>query len=251
MTCQSNLTALGAARHLGIVTNGKVNLTRKLSSGFKINSAADDAAGLSISEKLRRQIRGLGQAADNIQEGIGYCQVAEGALGEVHDMLHRMTELSVKAANGTNTDEDREDIDDEVQQLKKECERIFTETAFNDRKVWEGTYHKVITGVQRVAAVRTMGTSRSSDVTLDNYDMIPYGSFTLHADETDGVNVTWTDYNGTSHQTDNVSWSTLARNNYRFDIGDYFKASDTDLFDAGGNPVFRHTVRVCFLFWGR
>ena len=120
-----NLLAMNAQRQFGIVNTKQSKTTEKLSSGYKINRAADDAAGLTISEKMRSQIRGLNQAADNIQEGISYVQTADGALNEVHDILHRMNELAVQSANDTNTEQDREAIDSEVQQLKEELDRIF------------------------------------------------------------------------------------------------------------------------------
>ena len=122
-----NLVAMNAQRQFGIVNTKQSKTTEKLSSGYKINRAADDAAGLSISEKMRRQIRGLNQGAENIEEGIGYVQTADGALHEIQDILQRMNELAVKSANGTNTDEDREFIDEEVQQLKEELDRMLAE----------------------------------------------------------------------------------------------------------------------------
>lgn len=111
MLIQHNLLAENANRQLKVSTGKNAKTTEKLSSGYKINRAADDAAGLSISEKMRRQVRGLHQTVDNISEGIGYVQTAEGALNEVHDMLQRINELAVKAANGTNMAEDRFAID--------------------------------------------------------------------------------------------------------------------------------------------
>ena len=114
MFIQHNLLAENANRQLNVSSKRNAKTTEKLSSGYRINRAADDAAGLSISEKMRRQIRGLHQTVDNISEGVGYVQTAEGALNEVHDMLQRMNELAVKAANGTNTEEDRAYIDSEV-----------------------------------------------------------------------------------------------------------------------------------------
>lgn len=107
LSVQTNIAAWNAGRQLGITTKKTAKTTEKLSSGYKINRAADDAAGLSVSEKMRRQVRGLTQAALNAQDGISMVQTAEGALNEVHDMLHRMNELSVKAATGTLTDSDR------------------------------------------------------------------------------------------------------------------------------------------------
>ena len=120
MVVQHNLTAMNTNRQLGITTNGLQKSTEKLSSGYKINRAADDAAGLAISEKMRNQIRGLNKASDNAQDGISLVQTAEGALNEVHSMLQRMSELAVQSANGTNQTTDREAIDLEVQQLKSE-----------------------------------------------------------------------------------------------------------------------------------
>lgn len=117
MIVSSNLLAMNAQRQFNINTKSKQKSTEKLSSGYRINRSADDAAGLAISEKMRRQIRGLTQGVKNAQDGISLCQVADGALDEVNDMLHRITELSVKAANGTNTDEDRQYIQKEVNQL--------------------------------------------------------------------------------------------------------------------------------------
>ena len=107
MVVQHNLTAMNSNRMLGLTTKTQAKSTEKLSSGYKINRAADDAAGLAISEKMRRQVRGLTQASANAQDGISAVQTAEGALNEVHDMLQRMNELAVKSANGTNQSEDK------------------------------------------------------------------------------------------------------------------------------------------------
>ena len=112
MVVQHNMQAANASRMLGITTGDQSKSTEKLSSGFKINRAADDAAGLSISEKMRKQIRGLDQASTNAQDGVSAVQTAEGALTEVHSMLQRMNELAVQAANGTNSESDRSSIQD-------------------------------------------------------------------------------------------------------------------------------------------
>ncbi|MCR5719541.1 MAG: flagellin [Lachnospiraceae bacterium] len=133
MVVQHNLTAMNSNRMLGLTTASQAKSTEKLSSGYKINRAADDAAGLAISEKMRRQVRGLTQASLNAQDGISMVQTAEGALNEVHDMLQRMNELAVKAANGTNQEEDRGYIDSEVQALKAEIDRTAEQTTFNER----------------------------------------------------------------------------------------------------------------------
>ena len=140
MVVQHNLTAANTNRQLGITTNGLQKSTEKLSSGYKINRAADDAAGLSISEKMRNQIRGLNKASDNAQDGISLVQTAEGALNEVHSMLQRMSELAVQASNGTNATQDRTALDNEVQQLKNEIERVGTTTQFNKMDILTGDF---------------------------------------------------------------------------------------------------------------
>lgn len=138
MVVQHNLTAANTNRQLGITTNGLQKSTEKLSSGYKINRAADDAAGLSISEKMRNQIRGLNKASDNAQDGISLVQTAEGALNEVHSMLQRMSELAVQAANGTNQTVDRSAIASEVTQLKTEIARVGSTTQFNKMNILDG-----------------------------------------------------------------------------------------------------------------
>ncbi|MCU6745702.1 flagellin [Suilimivivens aceti] len=138
MVVQHNLTAMNSNRMLGLTTTSQAKSTEKLSSGYKINRAADDAAGLSISEKMRKQIRGLTQASLNAQDGISAVQTAEGALTEVHDMLQRMNELAVKASNGTNSEDDRGYIQDEIDQLVKEIDRVSETTKFNETYLLKG-----------------------------------------------------------------------------------------------------------------
>ena len=138
MVVQHNLTAMNSNRMLGINTKSQAKSTEKLSSGYKINRAADDAAGLSISEKMRKQIRGLTQASANAQDGISAVQTAEGALGEVQDMLQRMNELAVKAANGTNSEDDRSYIQNEIDQLTTEIDRVAETTKFNETYLLKG-----------------------------------------------------------------------------------------------------------------
>ncbi len=139
MVVQHNLTAMNSNRMLGITTNTQAKQTERLASGYRINRAADDAAGLSVSEKMRRQIRGLDQASTNAQDGVSLVQSAEGALNEVHDMLQRMNELTVKAANGTYTTTQKQYIADEINQLISEIDRVATTTKFNDQKVLQGS----------------------------------------------------------------------------------------------------------------
>lgn len=138
MVVQHNLKAMNSNRMLGLTSASQAKSTEKLSSGYKINRAADDAAGLSISEKMRKQIRGLSQASSNAQDGISSVQTAEGALNEVQDMLQRMNELAVKAANGTNSEDDRSYIQNEIDQLTTEIDRVAETTKFNETYLLKG-----------------------------------------------------------------------------------------------------------------
>ena len=140
MVVQHNLTAMNSNRMLGLTTKTQSKSTEKLSSGYKINRAADDAAGLAISEKMRRQIRGLTQASSNAQDGISAVQTAEGALNEVHDMLQRMNELAVKSANDTNMSEDRDYIQSEINALVAEVDRVSATTTFNNQTLLSGGF---------------------------------------------------------------------------------------------------------------
>jgi flagellin len=134
------MTAMNSNRMLGVTTSAQAKNTEKLSSGYSINRAADDAAGLTISEKMRSQIRGLTQASKNAQDGISCVQTAEGALGEVEDMLQRMNELAIKSANGTNTSQDRLAIQKEVIALTNEIDRVQTSTNFNTQNLLNGSF---------------------------------------------------------------------------------------------------------------
>ena len=138
MVVQHNMQAANANRMLNITSNAQAQSTEKLSSGYKINRAADDAAGLSISEKMRKQIRGLDQASSNAEDGVSAVQTAEGALTEVHSMLQRMNELAVQASNGTNSETDRSAIQDEISQLTTEIDRVAETTKFNETYLLKG-----------------------------------------------------------------------------------------------------------------
>ncbi len=138
MVVQHNLQAMNSNRMLNVNTQSQAKSTEKLSSGYNINRAADDAAGLAISEKMRRQIKGLTQASANAQDGISMVQTAEGALNEVHDMLQRINQLSVKGENGTLTSADRSYIASEVQQLMSEIDRVQSTTTFNELNLLNG-----------------------------------------------------------------------------------------------------------------
>lgn len=138
MIVKHNITAMNSNRMLGLTTSSQAKSTEKLSSGYKINRAADDAAGLAISEKMRRQVRGLTQASANAQDGISAVQTAEGALNEVQDMLQRMNELSIKAGNGTMSESDRQSVQDEIDQLITEIDRVSETTKFNETYLLKG-----------------------------------------------------------------------------------------------------------------
>ena len=140
MVVQHNLTAMNANRQLGVTTSSQAKASEKLSSGYKINRAADDAAGLSISEKMRSQIRGLDRASANAQDGISLIQSAEGALNEAHSILQRMNELAVQGANDTNQSIDRASINAELGALVEELDRISTTTQFNKQNLLDGTF---------------------------------------------------------------------------------------------------------------
>lgn len=139
MVIQHNMAAMNSSRQLGITTEKQKKSTEKLSSGYRINRAADDAAGLAISEKMRGQIRGLSRASVNSEDAISLIQTAEGALQETQNVIHRMRELAVQAANDTNTDDDRTQIQKEIKQLTNEVDRIATSTEFNTRKLLDGS----------------------------------------------------------------------------------------------------------------
>ncbi len=209
MVIQHNLLAMNSNRQLGITTGLQAKSSEKLSSGYRINRAADDAAGLAISEKMRRQIRGLDQASKNVQEGVSYVQVADAALAEIDDMLARMTELCVKAANDPLTPQDREHIDAEIQQLKVECNRTFHTTSFNNKLIWDEntTDRKAIGTEQR--PIFTWGIQNSwysGTVTETNKAAWPSdGAFRFEATGS-GVKVKWNGYDGINYTSNEIAW---------------------------------------------
>ena len=140
MIVQHNMTSMNANRQLGITVGNQAKATEKLSSGYKVNRAGDDAAGLTISEKMRSQIRGLNKASTNAEDGISAIQTAEGALNEAHEILQRMNELATQAANDTNTSSDRTAIKKEVDALTSELNRISSTTQFNTMNLLDGTF---------------------------------------------------------------------------------------------------------------
>ena len=244
---QHNLSAMNAHRTYNITTKANKKSAEKLSSGYRINRSSDDAAGLTISEKMRAQIRNLNQGSNNIQSGISYVQVADGALEEVHSMLQRINELAVQAANDTNSDSDREALDSEMQQLKFEMDRIFTTTEFNTKQIWsEDSIGKtpVKIGTKPVQGV-AIATDSSQRIDLSNasYDKVAKNSYTINADD-DGIWISWNAYNGKNYTTNKIDWTTFENNGYRFQVGDYLKTTDSELFDSNGNPYIDFAIAV-------
>lgn len=245
ISIQHNIAAWNAGRQFNIKNKKQVKNMEKLSSGYRINRSADDAAGLAISEKMRRQVRGLHQSVMNIEEGVGFAQTADGALNEVDEILQRMNELAVKGANGTLQEEDRRYIDMEVQELKEEMDRIFRNTSFNERGIWEADPDtRIQIGTEKMQAVTFRNTYNSFDITDENCGVVPIGSFRIKATKDDGVSVTWTGYDGTDYTTDAIDWKTLKKNNYDFEMSDYFggSAKNPTLYKADGSPQFTHRV---------
>jgi flagellin len=183
MRINHNIAALNTYRQLAFNNTQAAKNIEKLSSGLRINRAGDDAAGLAISEKMRGQIRGLEMAAKNSQDAISLIQTAEGALNETHAILQRMRELAVQASNGTNTDEDRQALNEEVQQLKTEITRIGTQTEFNTQKLLDGTFGSTVdqdannTTALTVTGVATVTTSGG----------LKAGTYTISWNATDNV----------------------------------------------------------------
>ena len=222
MVVQHNITAMNANRMLGVTSGLQAKSTEKLSSGYRVNRAADDAAGLSISEKMRKQIRGLSQASTNAQDGISCVQTAEGALTEVHSMLQRMNELAVQAGNGTMSEDDRSNIQDEIDQLVDEIDRVSETTKFNETYLLKGD-NTSNGNVKTFAAGDVIGTidgitvaakgttaadlADNSDITIGTVNLSVSGTgFTVTASansdqvvkvSTDGVNTTVTLKDGT------------------------------------------------------
>ncbi len=158
MFVQHNITAMNANRQLGVTTSGQSKSSEKLTSGYKINRAADDAAGLKISEKMRSQIRGLNKASSNAQDGVSLLQTAEGALNETHSILQRMNELAIQGANDTNQSIDRDAINQELEALTKEIDRISQTTEFNKQGLLDGTF---------VGKSLQVGANQSQTITLN------------------------------------------------------------------------------------
>ena len=253
MVVQHNLTAMNSNRMLGLTSSSLSKSTEKLSSGYKINRAADDAAGLAISEKMRKQIRGLTQASANAEDGISAVQTAEGALTEVHDMLQRMNELAVKAANGTNSESDRASIQAEIDQLSTEIDRVAETTKFNETYLLKGdssvtrqyvySYKSVESGTA-ATVTGADGETTITDATTGLSIQLTFASSAASADQnalaksvvSQGITVTYREqYVNSSVVTGySIQLNGDAANNYSVVAG---KEGKYDILDAAGNKI--------------
>ncbi len=247
MVVQHNLTAMNSNRMLGITQGTLAKSTEKLSSGYRVNRAADDAAGLAISEKMRKQIRGLDQASANAEDGISAVQTAEGALTEVHDMLQRMNELAVKAANGTNSEDDRAYIQDEMDQLSTEIDRVAETTKFNETYLLKGdpraekgyTYSYALggAGTQDAAATVTMGSDTATDakvtrITFQNDVSTEEQNALAKSLRDQGLTITSTTINGQQKLSIELNGSD-AKANYSVQVD----GTDFNIVNADGDTV--------------
>ena len=260
MVVQHNLTAMNSNRMLGLTTASQAKSTEKLSSGYKINRAADDAAGLSISEKMRKQIRGLTQASSNAQDGISAVQTAEGALNEVQDMLQRMNELAVKASNGTNSEDDRTYIQNEIDRLTTEIDRVAETTKFNetyllkgDRDATQKYTYKYNTPTTDAAATATM--TAPTDAATNNLGVTNV-AFEAGADKTSqnvlaaalknqGVTITSTSaWDGTANKAKDTEYTVTLNGSaaQKFDVVAGADATTKVIQDKNGKKIATITV---------
>lgn len=238
MVVQHNLTAMNSNRMLGLTTATQAKSTEKLSSGYKINRAADDAAGLSISEKMRRQIRGLTQASANAEDGISCVQTAEGALNEVHDMLQRINELAVKGENGTLTSVDRQYIQSEVKQLMSEIDRVQSTTTFNEQNLLDGSFQNkglqvgAEAGQHIAITIANMSTNELIAAAVDK--QVKFDVNHISDEDTDGQGTDFTD-------GENTLSAAMLNKFYGFDDGDvkgtYTNAATTSALDEDNAPT--------------
>ena len=253
MVVQHNLTAMNSNRMLGLTTASQAKSTEKLSSGYKINRAADDAAGLSISEKMRKQIRGLTQASSNAQDGISAVQTAEGALNEVQDMLQRMNELAVKAANGTQSEDDRSYIQNEIDQLTTEIDRVAETTKFNETYLLKGDQDN------EKAYTYTYGTATNkvATVTMPATDSRKGTKLTVAFKDTasgdaqnevaklirdQGLSVTYTSVASTTANKFDVTASVSLNGTDKYSVAKNGNGNDYDIKDSKGNAIATITV---------
>ncbi len=239
MRINNNVMALNAHRQLGINQGGAAKSMEKLSSGFRINRAGDDAAGLAISEKMRGQIRGLKQASRNAQDGISLIQTAEGALNETHAILQRMRELAVQSSTDTNTDADRMEIQKEIDQLSTEITRISTDTEFNTMELLDGSYKDKVFHI---------GANKGQSVTLDvgNMDALSLSvgeKLTVNGDnisDANGVRYKWVDADTKIHSavtaasTTNGTVTQAGFDEVKSDKAGYYAVTDAVATSTGG-----------------
>ena len=222
-----NILSQYTNRQLNISSDGKSKSAEKLSSGYKINRSADDAAGLQISEKMRWQIRGLNKASMNCEEAVSFCKVADGAMNEMHDMVARMKELSVQAANDINTDRDRAAIQCEIDQICSEMQRISDDTEYNTLKVFSNERKKTVTS-------GTSGTSGASGTSEEIYSIVGnnYGlAEVIGKDHLSSVNKL-----NESMNYSGSGWHTTGKSGFRYNGNDETAASmDTILKNINPN----------------
>ncbi|WP_026527197.1 flagellin N-terminal helical domain-containing protein [Butyrivibrio sp. VCD2006] len=246
MVIQHNMTAMNSNRMLGITTGQQAKSSEKLSSGYRINRAADDAAGLSISEKMRKQMRGLDRASTNADDGVSAVQTAEGALTEVHDMLQRMNELAVQAANGTNSEIDRDAIQNEITQLTTEIDRVAETTKFNETYLLRGgtgNYNKYMV-------------AHDAGLSGTVADLGTYATFTCYLKSSDDIKIAGKNYHMYDNTMDTIGYlqagisEALAANTsvvingttYVWALSSY--DSTTDVFKVGDQEYTREELQA-------
>ena len=230
MVVQHNMQAANANRMLNVTTSAQSKSTEKLSSGYKINRAADDAAGLTISEKMRKQIKGLDRASTNAEDGVSAVQTAEGALTEVHSMLQRMNELATQSANGTNSNTDRKAIQDEIDQLTTEIDRVSETTKFNETYLLKGD------GAEKAHKVNAHDAGLDGVTLTDKGDTVDVTLKELKAG--DKVSIAGKNYTIGSSATDIQNKITAGTNTAKKSYtvnGKTYQVSDTEVFDSTGN----------------
>ena len=230
MVVQHNMQAANANRMLNVTTGQQAKSTEKLSSGYRINRAADDAAGLTISEKMRKQIKGLDRASTNAEDGVSAVQTAEGALTEVHSMLQRMNELATQSANGTNSNTDRKAIQDEIDQLTTEIDRVSETTKFNETYLLKGD------GAEKAHKVNAHDAGLDGVTLTDKGDTVDVTLKELKAG--DKVSIAGKNYTIGSSATDIQNKITAGTNTAKKSYtvnGKTYQVSDTEVFDSTGN----------------
>ena len=230
MVVQHNMQAANANRMLNVTTSAQSKSTEKLSSGYRINRAADDAAGLTISEKMRKQIKGLDRASTNAEDGVSAVQTAEGALTEVHSMLQRMNELATQSANGTNSNTDRKAIQDEIDQLTTEIDRVSETTKFNETYLLKGD------GAEKEHNVNAHDAGLDGVTLTDKGDKVEVTLKELKAG--DKISIAGKNYTIGSSATDIqnkiIAGTNTAKKSYTVN-GKTYQVSDTEVFDQTGN----------------